>query len=124
MIKYGNMPLGRSFSLLYHGKTGTLAPDDDLLSTEIYPKLSHESALAIGKDCEFSQITRKSFEQMALDCQIRPGAVLDQIDKLVSVTLKHAPSLANDLNAKYPSPVYAEILHVIERQSTHLVANA
>ncbi len=114
----------KNTSVLYHGKTGVLAPVYDLLSTEIYPMLSHESAMAIGKDCEFSQITRKSFEQMALDCQIRPGAVLDQIDKLISVTLKFAPSLANDLNTEYPSPVYAKILQVIERQSAQLVANS
>lgn len=92
----------KNTSVLYHGKTGTLAPVYDLLSTEIYPMLSHESAMAIGKDCEFSQITRKSFEQMALDCQIRPGAVLDQIDKLVSVTLKHAPSFSKRLECEIP----------------------
>jgi serine/threonine-protein kinase HipA len=114
----------KNFSVLYRGKTTVLAPVYDLLCTEIYPTLSHESAMAIGKDTEFSRITRESFVQMAQDCKIRPAAVLDQIDKLIEITQRHARKLTVELNAEYPSPVYAKIFHVIKKQSAQLAKHA
>ena len=110
----------KNTSVLYRGKTGVLAPVYDLLSTEIYPTLSHESAMAIGKDTEFSQIKRESFVQMAHDCQINPSAILDQIDKLTGTTPELASRLADELDAVHPSPVYWEIIKVVEKQAARL----
>ena len=112
----------KNTSVLYQGKLGSLAPVYDLLCTEIYPALSRESAMAIGEDNQFDKITRVSFARMAEDCDINPLVIFDQIDKLTTVTRKSASQLANELNAKYPSSSYAQILHVIEKQ-TAMLAN-
>ena len=110
----------KNTSVLYQGKICSLAPVYDLLCTEIYPALSRESAMAIGEDNKFDKITRASFARMAEDCDINPHVIFDQIDKLTTVTRKSASQLADELNTKYPSSSYAQILHVIEKQTTML----
>lgn len=112
----------KNTSVLYRGKTGALAPVYDLLCTEIYPMLSHESAMKIGKDVNFNRINRASFVQMAQDCEINPKVVLDQIDTLTATLPQLANQLANELEHVYPSPAYQEIIQVIAKQSKQLLA--
>ncbi len=112
----------KNSSVLYRGKSAALAPVYDLLCTEIYPTLSSETAMKIGNDTDFSRINRASFAQMAQDCEINPGVVFDQIDKMTATLPRLADQLANELNAVHPSRVYQEILHVIEKQSAQLLS--
>ena len=110
----------KNFSVLYKGKTTKLAPVYDLLCTEIYSNLSREFAMSIGKEFAFANITRVNFQEMAVDCKIRPGIVFAQIDDLLAKIIPAAEALKNELAENYPNPVYDEILQIIKRNAQRL----
>lgn len=110
----------KNFSVLYREKTTKLAPVYDLLCTEIYSNLSREFAMSIGKEFAFSNISRANFEEMAVDCNVRPEIVFAQIDDLIVKIIPAAEALKNELAASYPCPVYDEILQIIKRNVQRL----
>jgi len=110
----------KNFSVLYHGKRMQLAPVYDLLSTEIYDVLAHETAMSIGGEMAFARITRKSFVQMAKECKFRPELALTLIDEMLEKIIDVSKSLAAELNQQYPSPVYEAICRIIECQTSRL----
>ena len=110
----------KNFSVLYHGKRMQLAPVYDLLSTEIYDALAHETAMSIGGETAFARITRKSFVQMAKECKFRPELALTLIDEMLEKIIDVSKSLAAELNQQYPSPVYEAICRIIECQTSRL----
>lgn len=112
----------KNFSVLYHGKSVQLAPVYDLLCTEIYDTLAHETAMSIGEETAFDRINRQSFVQMAHDCKIRPELVLTLIDELLEKITAVSESLADELNREHPSPVYETICKIIDRQVSRLAA--
>jgi len=110
----------KNFSVLYRDGKTVLAPEYDLLCTEIYPTLSRDTAMSIGGEFKFAKITRDNFKAMAHDCNIRPEIVLTQLDDLTAVLIPAAKKLTVTLDGIYPSPVYAEILKVITKQSAQV----
>ena len=112
----------KNFSVLYRGKSIRLAPVYDLLCTEIYDSLAHDTAMSIGGETFFDAITRESFARMARECKVRPELVMSLIDEMIETIITASKSLADELNRRNPSLVYAEICHVIERQVTRLSA--
>ena len=112
----------KNFSVLYRGKNIQLSPVYDLLCTEIYDSLAHDTAMSIGGEISFDAITRESFARMARECKVRPELVMSLIDEMLETIITASKSLADELNRRYPSLVYAEICRVIERQVTRLSA--
>ena len=112
----------KNFSVLYRGKSTQLAPVYDLLSTEIYDSLVHETAMSIGGETSFAGITRESFTRMARECKFRSELVTELIDEMLEKIIVESTSLADELNLHHPSSVYAEICRVIERQTKRLAA--
>lgn len=112
----------KNFSVLYRGKSTQLAPVYDLLCTKIYDSLAHETAMSIGGETSFDAITRENFARMACECKFRPELVMELIDEMRETIITASKSLADELNRQHPSPVYAEICRVIERQVTRLAA--
>ncbi len=110
----------KNFSVLYCGKKTSLAPMYDLLCTEIYPSLSRDAAMRIGGEFNFAKITRDNFKLMARECDIRPEIILDQIDGLIARLISAAEKLAAELNVIHPSPVYSQIIEVVEKQTRNL----
>ena len=104
----------KNFSVRYSGKNTKLAPVYDLLCTEIYSNLSRELAMSIGKEFSFDNISRNNFQDMAVDCQIRPEIVFTQIDDLLKKIIPAAESLKNELAINHPCPVYDEIIQIIK----------
>ena len=104
----------KNFSVLYSGKNTKLAPVYDLLCTEIYSNLSRELAMSIGKEFSFDNISRNNFQDMAVDCQIRPEIVFTQIDDLLKKIIPAAETLKNELAINHPCPVYDEIIQIIK----------
>ena len=113
----------KNFSVLYKGKNIQLAPVYDILCTEIYDSLAHETAMSIGGDMAFSRIKRESFARMAQECKIRPELVMLMIDEIVAKITSASISLADKLNQRHPSSVYAAICRIIERQTAILSSN-
>jgi serine/threonine-protein kinase HipA len=112
----------KNFSVLYRGGRTVLAPEYDLLCTEIYSSLSRDTAMSIGGEFKFAKITREHFKTMAQDCGVRPEIVLNQLDGLRAALIPVAKKLAAELEAIHPSPAYSEILNVIEKQSAQVDA--
>ena len=112
----------KNFSLLYRGKNIQLAPVYDLLCTEIYDSLAHETAMSIGGETFFDAITREGFARMARECKFRPELVMELIDEMRETIMTASKSLADELNRQHPSSIYAEICRVIKRQVTRLAA--
>ena len=76
--------------------------------------------MSIGKEFAFSNISRANFEEMAVDCNVRPEIVFAQIDDLIVKIIPAAEALKNELAANYPCPVYDEILQIIKRNAQRL----
>ena len=112
----------KNFSVLYRGKSTQLAPVYDLLCTEIYDSLVHETAMSIGGETSFPGISRESFTRMARECKFRSELVTELIDEMLEKIIVESTSLADELNLHHPSSVYAEICRVIERQTKRLDA--
>jgi serine/threonine-protein kinase HipA len=55
----------KNFSLLFSGKSATLAPLYDLLSTAVYPSLTPKMAMKIGSKYEFDDVQPRHWEQFA-----------------------------------------------------------
>jgi len=110
----------KNFSVLYRGKNILLAPVYDLLCTEIYDSLAHETAMSIGGDTSFARITCDSFSKMARGCNVRPELLMSLIDEMLEKITVASKSLANELDRQHPSTVYAEICRIIELQAARL----
>lgn len=110
----------KNFSVLYRGKGIRLAPVYDLLCTEIYDSLAHETAMSIGGETAFAGITRGRLSKMALECKVRPELILSLLDEMLEKITVASKNLADELNRQHPSAVYAEICRIIERQATRL----
>ena len=110
----------KNFSVLYKGKTAYLAPVYDLLCTEVYDNLSHESAMSIGHEFNFAEISRQNFSNMAVECDIRAEIVMNQIEDLIRKIVPAATELANELNIKYPCPIYNDIIQIIKHNAMQL----
>ena len=76
--------------------------------------------MSIGKEFAFANISRVNFQEMAVECQIRPEIVFAQIDDLLVKIIPAAEALKNELAASYPCPVYDEILQIIKRNVQRL----
>ncbi len=107
----------KNFSVLYRGKSISIAPAYDLLCTEVYPSLLHESAMSIGGDVEFSRIDLNSFRRMANDCGVRDGLIQSMVADMASSINDRANELAEDLQKNYPSPVYDMIRGIIQKHT-------
>ena len=110
----------KNFSVLYRGKSIRLAPVYDLLCTEIYDSLAHETAMSIGGETAFAGITRGRLSKMAQECKVRPELILSLLDEMLEKITVASRKLADELNRQHPSTVYAEICRIIERQAAWL----
>lgn len=78
-------------------------------------------AMEIGGHYEFKDVTRESFAAFAGKCDISPRAVLDRLDALAA----DLPQQAEELKVRMsdegnPSPIYDEIIAVINRHALQL----
>lgn len=108
---------GKNSSILYRGKGQRgLAPIYDVMSTAIYGNLSRVSAMSIGGAKKFADVKRTSFGAMAEEAGMRPQLAIDRLDRLVAKIGSVAHALAVELDAEWPSGVYAKIESVIAGQ--------
>ena len=79
--------------------------------------------MRIGGDADFASVTRASFGKMAEECEIRPMLVHETLDEMAEAIVPAAKRLAEALSdGGEPSPVYAEIMKVIEGQIARVAA--
>ena len=114
---------GKNSGILYRGKKAELAPIYDVACTAVYPRLAQENAMFVGGDRLMKNTTRDSFVRMAGECGADGRIVLDYLDAMAAAIVPAAKRLAEELaDGGEPSPVYAEIVKVIEGQIARVAA--
>ncbi len=109
---------GKNSSVLYRGRDGkSLAPVYDVMCTAVYPSLSRVNAMSIGGAKGFDDVTRQSFAAMAEEAGMRPPLVLRRLDAMAKFIQQAARAVAEELEADWPSGVYAKIEAVIRDQA-------
>lgn len=114
---------GKNSGILYRGKKAELAPIYDVACTAVYPRLAQENAMFIGGDRLMKNTTRDSFIRLAGECGADGRIVLDYLDEMAEAIVPAAKRLAEALSdGGEPSPVYAEIVKVVEGQIARVAA--
>jgi serine/threonine-protein kinase HipA len=112
---------GKNFSLLYrdNGRSPELAPCYDLLCTAIYPGLSEDMAMKLGKDYKYSKVRPSDWEHFAEEISINKKYLAKKLDELSTKVLAFAEELAAEINNEHPSIVYFEIIKEIKKRAKY-----
>lgn len=73
--------------------------------------------MSIGGAKGFDDVTQRSFAAMAGESGMRPPLVLHRLDKMANSISQAAHAVAKELEANWPSGVYAKIEAVIRDQA-------
>lgn len=110
---------GKNFSLLYNGKTESLAPLYDLLCTLVYDNIHKaKMAMKIGGKYKFKDVCWRHWEQLAEAITIQPKFLMQQMQTMIHRLSTKAPELRDKLNQdpKTASAIYDDIVGIIEKQ--------
>lgn len=107
----------KNFSLLYAGKSAVLAPLYDVLSTAVYPTLTHKMAMKIGSKYQFNEVQARHWDQFAEAV----GLGKAQAKKRILNLAKGMPATARALQLApkrgfTDSGIVAQIVTLIERR--------
>jgi serine/threonine-protein kinase HipA len=106
----------KNFALLYAGKTPTLAPLYDMLSTAVYEHLTPKMAMKLGSKYKFSEVQARHWAQFAEAA----GLSKAQTKKRVLGLAQDLPTAARQLQASPPfagQSIVARIVALIEQRS-------
>ena len=108
---------GKNYSILYRNGKAGLAPVYDAVCTMVYPALSRDAAMSVGGEMQLDKIDRDAFSRMATEIGVSPKLVLRRLDNMAAKLVSAAKALRDEFFAKRQSPLYAEIVRVIEKQT-------
>lgn len=112
---------GKNFSFLHWNHQYALSPLYDLVSTQVYPNLAKDMAMAIGGEYNPDKINQSHFIKMAQDLEIKPKLIIDSIKKISELITTYANGLKYTLTQKETiSPIYDEIIKTIERRTKQI----
>ena len=100
---------GKNYSVLYRGNRPRLAPQYDLICTTVYPAIARKMAMKLDGKFEFRWVTAGKFVRTFERAGIGERAVLDSIGRQVASVRAALPDLLDEVNDKWPSPVYHDI---------------
>jgi len=113
----------KNYGILYRDGLSTIAPLYDAMCTTVYRGVPTALAMKIGGVEEVSDIRRENFIAMAEKAEIRPQLVLSRLDALAAKLPRKAEALKTKLSDEgHPSPIYEEILAVINRHISQTCA--
>lgn len=90
---------GKNIAWLIEPHGAALAPHYDLNATMIYPELSERFAMKIGGQYERKYISRRHWEALAEELQIRPTYVLEQVASMMDNVMNQAQPLLHTLQS-------------------------
>lgn len=106
----------KNYAILYRDGVPTIAPLYDAMCTVIYKGVPTALAMKVGGVEECAEIRRENFIAMAEKASIRPQLVLSRLDAFAAKLPRKAEELKTRLSDEgHPSPVYDEIIAVINR---------
>lgn len=113
---------GKNFSLLYRSTKPEFAPAYDLMSTAVYPDLSHNMAMKIGKKYKFDEVHMRHWERLVPDTSGAKKAFQKQLMQLSKKTLEASEELRAELKSDgQTSNVIDAICDHIDRRASRLL---
>ena len=112
---------GENFSVVYHDGIPRLAPQYDLICTTVYPQIGRKMAMKFDGKFEFRWITPgkivRTFERAGIGAKL----VYDSIDRQTAAIRRALPPLIDEVNEKFPSPIYHDICRGIHARIRQLL---
>lgn len=106
---------GKNFSLLRTDAGVTLAPFYDLLSTAVYPDLTHQLAMSIGGATAIDDVELAAWRRLAAQVGVNEGFAIEQLGEIVAKTLEEAGALLAASTDR--EQIVAEIVEGIRRRA-------
>lgn len=88
---------GKNFSILYDGEGARLAPPYDLMSTVVYPELSRNFAMSIGKCRTLEELDAKGWAAFAVETGLGLVLIRRRVGELCDQVNAHIDQVAHDL---------------------------
>jgi len=94
-----------------------LTPFYDLVCTRAIERIDDHLAFAVGDERNPSVVTRKNWESLALQCDIRPQCLLNQIDDIATRLLNNLALARTTFESQYgPYPALQRIEKIVSKQ--------
>ncbi|MDD4963094.1 MAG: type II toxin-antitoxin system HipA family toxin [Gallionella sp.] len=106
----------KNFSLLYQGKSASIAPLYDTLCTAIYPNLSPKMAMKLGSKYRYDDVFPRHWDQFASDAGLSKAQTRKRVQTLASALPPAARQLQTDPRF-VASPVVEAIVQFIEQRA-------
>jgi len=108
---------GKNFAFLRNLGHVKLTPAYDLVSTAVYPELSHHMAMKIGGQTDPGLVTKQEWQQLAVELNITEKHLFGDLKNIAFYLEDGLPKVIKDLEEKgWPSPIYPKIRdHVLAR---------
>lgn len=110
----------KNLSLLYPwGRAPSLAPAYDLVCTSVYPGLSVEMAMSLGKVANPAMVGKTEWKALATEAGWRSDRfVLASLEEMADGLLREAPMLARDMRRDHGAcDIYGEMLRLMEQRA-------
>ena len=88
---------GKNFSFLYRGKVRQIAPLYDLVSTIMYPQISNQFAMSLGKAANFEMLNEKSLDIWSEQLALKPAQLRRRIHEISAAVTREAEPLREKL---------------------------
>lgn len=112
---------GKNFSLLYKNKKPQLAPAYDLLSTAVYPELSANMAMKIGKKYSPNDVFMRHWHTLVPDTKTAQRGLEKQLYSLSEKCIQKAQELKLTLkNEGIEHTIFEEIIQIIHNRATRI----
>lgn len=108
----------KNLSLLY-GRDGSacLAPFYDLVPTRAIANLDPRLAFNVGGVREPANVGRRQWESLAIECDVRPRAVLSLVEEISEYLIGHATEIRERFEDIHGTiPALDRVVHVVNRQ--------
>ena len=111
---------GKNFSVVYRDGVPRLAPQYDLICTTVYPQIGKKMAMKFDGKFEFRWITPGKIVRTFGRAGIGEKLVRDSIERQVDVVHTELPGIVDEMNGRFPSPVYHDICRGIHARIRQL----
>ena len=113
---------GKNFALLYKTKKPTLAPNYDILSTEVYPNLSKKMAMRIAKKYNPEEVLLNHWHSLVLNTKTAKKNFNKQLQNTIKDCLEKSITLKKELeNLNIKSLIFEKISLVIANKAKHIL---
>jgi len=115
----------KNYSIMLRGNGASLAPMYDVMCGEVWENVTKNMVQKIGGTTLADQLTGRHWQQLARECGLNPGEVLDRVAALAKSVIAEAEMAVTEV-AAMPAGGHAilyQTRQAIERRALALLAN-